>query len=95
MLSAFNVTTTAQVAVAPARWDFIAITNVSDTTVFAKFNGSSTALTAANGTPILPNGTLLLEDPRGQGYYENGVELIHAGSGNKEVRIQARKRAGF
>lgn len=92
MLEAFNVTNAAQTAVQPARWSFIAITNVSDTTVYAKFNGSATALTAANGTPIYVGQTMLLEDPSGTGFYDNGVELIHGGAGNKEVRFQARKR---
>lgn len=92
MLTAFNVTTAAQVAVPPAGYEFIGIFNNSDTTVYAKFNGSATGLTAANGFPIPPSQALILEDPSNKGYYDNGVELIHGGVGSKEVRIQARAR---
>lgn len=87
-MKAFNVTTAAQEAVAPGNRDFVHIYNNSDAVIYAKYDGSATALTTANGIPIPVAGFLILNNDGQRNLFNKPIELIHGGAGNKEVRIQ-------
>lgn len=88
MIASVNVTTTAAEVVAPfyAR-RLLVIQNVSDTTVYLKFDSSSDEVTTANGVKLLAGGEpfILTCEP---GEFVNAVRAIHGGTGNKEIRIQ-------
>lgn len=88
---AVQVTTSSAVVLPPGCYDFISVTNVSDTTVYLAYDGDPAALTTTNGEPLEPGAKLLLADGR-SGMFNNGLRAIHGGSGNKEIRVQSRKR---
>lgn len=83
-MKAHNATTAVTTIVGAGPKPFVTITNVSDTVVYLKFDGTSTTLTAANGHPVLPNEMLVLDGPLAQ----FAVQVIHNATGNKELRVQ-------
>lgn len=85
-MTAFNVTTTAQLAVAVGVSDFIHIYNNSDVVIYAAYDGATA--TVAAGMPIDIGATLQLGNDGSKPIFTRGVSLIHNGVGNKEVRIQ-------
>jgi hypothetical protein len=87
-MKAYNVTTAETTVVAPGPYEFIHIQNVSDTTVYLKYDGSATALTTANGFPLAANQTLMLNNDNQKQLFRRGVTAIHGASGNKEIRVQ-------
>lgn len=87
-MQAAQVTTTAAEIVPGGNRDFVHIYNLSDTTIYVKYDGDATALTTSNGMPILPNDVLILANDGNRTVYTRAIWAIHGGSGNKEVRIQ-------
>lgn len=68
-------------------WSMLYIKNVSDTTVYVQWSEESTPLTTANGVPIAANGELRI--PASDAPRRPAVNVIHGGSGNKELRYVA------
>lgn len=91
MITAFNATTSAAIAV-PANIKRVALIfqNVSDTDIFVKFDNSTTVLTTANGFKLEPAGTLSFATKDTQCF--DPVYVIHGGAGNKEIRVQEFER---
>lgn len=87
-MQAINVTTS-QTTIAPAgNRDFVHIYNASDTTVYVKYDGDSTAVTPSTGLPIEPGGRLELNNDGYKPIFTKAVVAIHDGSGNKQVLVQ-------
>ena len=87
MISAVQVTTspTELIPANVRRLGFV-IQNISDSDIFLKMDGSTTALTAANGLKLGPNEYLSMTTSENQIF--DAVSGIHSGIGDKEVRIQ-------
>ena len=87
-MKAHQATTTETTIAAAGNRDFVHIFNVSDTTVYVKYDGDSDAVTTALGVPIAAGGALLLENSGVRKTFTDPITCIHGGSGNKELRIQ-------
>lgn len=87
-MKTLNVTTTAAIISPAGDRDMFHIYNNSDEVIYLKFDGSSVALTTANGYPIPVGGYLDLNCEGSRRTYNREIWAIHGGSGNKEVRIQ-------
>lgn len=87
-MQAFNVTTTAQKVASAGNRDFIHVQNVSDSDVYVKYDGDSTALTTANGLKIAAGDILVLNNDGHRNVFTRELWAIHGAAGNKEVRIQ-------
>lgn len=61
------------------RWVHVA--NRSDVTLYAKYDGSATVLTVANGIPIAPGSTLMLGNNGGDQDFWHDIYLMHAAAG--------------
>lgn len=85
-MTAFDVTTAAQVAVNPGICDFIHIYNNSDEVIYVSYDG--TLVTVAEGIPLYPQVTFQFGNDGAKPIFTRGISLIHAGTGSKEVRIQ-------
>jgi hypothetical protein len=87
MIAAVTVTTVPTALIDPAqaylRW--FLIENNGDAPVFLKLDESSTALTAANGLPILPGTVFSYFDK--PSVFHNVIQGITA-SGTQNVRVQ-------
>ncbi len=86
-LSAVNVATTVT-TIAAANWNrrLLMIQNVSDTDIYLKMDSSATVLTTSNGIKLPAGGTPLVITCN-PGEFDNKIEGIHGGAGNKEVRV--------
>lgn len=94
MISAVNVTNAAsEVVPANANRQALIIQNVSDADVFLKLDGSATEVTPANGLKLAAGGLLTLTTDRAR--FINPVRAIHAGAGNKELRVQDIGETGY
>lgn len=87
-MKAVNVTTTVAEIVSAGNRDFVHIQNVSDETIYFKYDGSATALTTSNGMPVPPAGFLILNNDGSRNLFNKSISAIHGGTGNKEVRVQ-------
>lgn len=87
-MRALNITTSETTVAEAGNRDFIHIYNNSDTTIYVKYDGASTAVTTSNGLPIVAGATLMLDNDGGKNIFNKKVTAIHGGSGNKEIRIQ-------
>jgi len=88
-ITAVNVTTDpTHIADYDSERSWIMVQNVSDTDIYLKLNGSSAALTTANGIRLEPGEILTMDNSQGSKIATNYIQAIHSGSGNKEVRVQ-------
>lgn len=67
----------------PRRW--LHIFNRSDVVLYAKYDGSDTALTVANGAPIPVGGALLLGNSGGDQDFWHDIYLVHAAAGQNKA----------
>lgn len=83
-----NVTTSSTI-IAAASGDrrFVHIQNVSDTDMYLAYDGAAAATTAA-GFLLAAGQTLMLNNDGMRDMFNRDVYAIHAGVGNKEVRVQ-------
>lgn len=67
---------------------FLHVFNNSDVTIYIGYDGdTANPLTTLNGYPLLPTGTLVLDNVGPVKIYDAKVEAVHDAAGNKEVRI--------
>lgn len=66
---------------------FIHVYNNSDTTIYIGYDGDNTTLSTANGYPLLPQGTLVLDNQGPVQIYRDAIYAVHGAAGNKEVRV--------
>ncbi len=87
MITPATVTAVAAVVSAGRRRRWIHLANRSDSTIFVKYDGSDTALTAANGIPIAPGAVLMLGNNGGDQDFWHDIYAIHGGAGDKSLAI--------
>ncbi len=88
MISTVNCTASAtELVAANAKRKLLILQNVSDTDMYLKLDASATEVTAANGLKLAVGDPPLVITCR-QGDFVNAVRGIHAGSGNKDLRVQ-------
>jgi hypothetical protein len=93
-----SVTTSASEVAPYSKYrNWIIIQNVSDTDIYLKFNGATTALTTSNGIKLAAGAILTLtnnsttESNGMSNLAKYSVVAIHGGSGSKTLRIQGGK----
>tara|TARA_R110000823_G_scaffold304626_2_gene426336 strand:+ start:2566 stop:2847 length:282 start_codon:yes stop_codon:yes gene_type:complete len=87
-IAAVNVTTSSSVIVAPLyQRKMLMIQNVSDTDIYLKLDDSATALTTGNGIKLASNSAPMVISSQ-PGEFTHAISAIHAGTGDKEVRLQ-------
>lgn len=87
MIAAVQCTATASELVAAKHGRrLLIIQNVSDTDLYLKMDSSATEVTAANGLKLAAGAAPLIVTCN-PGEFTNAVRGIHAGSGNKEIRV--------
>lgn len=88
-MHALTVTDVAATIVEAGHRDFVHIRNMDDEdTVYVGYDGSATALTPSNGFPILPGGTLLLDNIDPKRIYVHAIKAVCDTGKTAEVRIQ-------
>lgn len=88
MISSVNCTTAAsELVAAKGNRKLLIIQNVSDTDVFLKFDSSATEVTVANGFKLASGDPPLVITCK-EAEFPYAVRGIHAGTGNKDLRIQ-------
>lgn len=70
----------------PGNRDFIHMYNVSDVVIYISYNGEPA--TVANSVPLFPGGVLHLNNDGSKQIFTKGVNAIHEGAGEKELRVQ-------
>lgn len=84
-MKAHQATTSATtIAAAGVGRPAVTIVNVSDTVVYLKWDASATTITTALGVPLAINGSITIP---GGDRYAPAITCIHAGVGNKELRV--------
>lgn len=87
MIAAQNVTTTAtEVVPANVKRTAVLLQNTSDVDIYLKLDGSTTALTTANGFKLGAGVSLHFTTTAPSGF--EPVYAIHGDSGNKVLRVQ-------
>lgn len=66
----------------------VVLQNDSDADVFLKFDTSTETLTVANGFRLGAGAHVILESTPTLSLANNAIQAIHAGSGNKVLRMQ-------
>ena len=85
-IAAVQVTTSAaQIVAAKYNRKLLIIQNVSDVEITLKLDSSSDVLTTSNGWKLAVGASFLTTCNPGE--FTNAIQAIHAGSGNKEVRV--------
>jgi hypothetical protein len=96
-MRAINIlSTVTEVAAACDQPNRMAITlqNDSDADMFLKFDTSADALTVDNGLRLAAGAHIILESTETVSFANNTIQAIHAGSGNKVMRVQEFARDG-
>lgn len=89
MITTVNVAATAGEAVA-ANWKrkLLILQNLSDTDIYIKLDSSTDEVTVANGIKLAASSNPFVITTNGTGEQHAAVRAIHAGSGNKVLRVQ-------
>lgn len=66
---------------------FAHIYNNSDVTIYIGYDGLASTVTTANGYPLLPTGTLVLDNLGSGQVYVDPIYAIHGDVADKEVRV--------
>ena len=88
MITSVNVAATAGEAVA-ANWKrkILVLQNLSDTDIYIKLDSSTTEVTTANGIKLVTAGAPFVITTTKAGEQFAAVRAIHAGTGNKALRV--------
>ncbi len=87
MITSGNATDAATKVDAGKRRRWVHISNRSDVTIYAKYDGGDTALTVANGIPIPAAGTLMLGNNGGDQDFWHDIWLIHGSAGQNKAFV--------
>lgn len=89
MIATVNATATAsEIVAANANRKLLILQNLSDTDIFIKLDESPTEVTVSNGLKLTANGNPFIIITSKAGQQLASVRAIHAGTGNKSVRVQ-------